>query len=84
MNKYVFESRYSDEEQRELKKKLRNLNTLMFLPEDLFLVIMRVIEGEEFELDEDTRKDIVSIAENKPDKWPEEIVELVDNLAKKL
>lgn len=83
-DKHKFDNKYSEDKKRELKNKLRNLNTKMFLPEELFLVLMRVIEGEEFELEEDTKKDIISIAKNKPEAWDGEIVELVVNLSKKL
>ncbi|MBU1269971.1 MAG: hypothetical protein KJ583_02210 [Nanoarchaeota archaeon] len=46
---------------------------------------MRYIEGEPFEMNEDTKRDVLALtSQKKGDLWPEELFAVVKQLASKL
>lgn len=67
------------------KEDLRKVNAKLSLPDELFRALMRFIEGEPFELDKDTKDDILSLAEHaKSPLWPEKVITSIKILAIKL
>lgn len=84
-SKIQFESPYPYDKQANIKEQVREVNTKLFLPEELFLALMRFIEGEAFTLECDDRELAIRLAqEADPKMWPKEIRILLKKFAKKL
>lgn len=78
---HKFENKYTNDEKRELKNILRKLNSRLFLPETFFLALIRYIDEESFELEENDKDLIERLIDNlNNDIWPIEIQKLVKEL----
>ncbi|MBU1030359.1 MAG: DEAD/DEAH box helicase [Nanoarchaeota archaeon] len=83
--KLLFSTGYSKEEQIKLKDQLRKINAKLLLPDEIFLALMRFIESEEFELDDESREYFKNVASEERRKyWPEELFEAVSDLVEKI
>ncbi|MGM5481372.1 MAG: DEAD/DEAH box helicase [Nanobdellota archaeon] len=61
-----FDSGLDDDKQRELKDELRKVNARIGLPGNVFRALMRAIEGETVELDDEVRQFVRDIASQTP------------------
>ncbi len=65
---------YKEDEQREIKNELRKMNSLLFMPDKLFNGVMRFLEGEEFEMDDEAREYLSKlVSQDRTDFWPEKL-----------
>lgn len=70
--KYIYHA--SEVEKNRLKKELRQVTSIISLPNSIFNAIMRYIENEPFDLDSSTEEFIITLTDReRPDIWPENI-----------
>ncbi|MFW5866019.1 MAG: DEAD/DEAH box helicase [Nanoarchaeota archaeon] len=86
-----FTNALSDGKQRELKDELRKINARLSLPDTVFRALMRAIEGETVELDNDVRQFVRDIASqksriegNEHSLWSDDLHALIRDLDSRL
>ncbi len=83
--KLLVKTKYSAEEQRALKEQLRRMNSNVFMPTTLFSAVMRCIEGEEFEMDDEAEEYLEKLVEkDRTDYWPKELFGCMKKMKRKI
>jgi len=78
--KIAARTNYSDEEKRKLKSEFRIISSRFLLPDNIFLAVMRAIDGEDIEVDNEVKDYIKKM--QKGDVFSDEIKELFEKIEK--